>query len=298
MIAPRFWCRSRRSLRNDGGICLKLTELLEEEKDALLRAVRTAPTPEDAQAAVERTLERMLFAYNDAAPSPKARESAAAMTGVLRAALPLLACAGEPRLWETRWEKGAYVAPLPLALLILGCILCLAAGGLMLYHDLPPLTALLPAAGGLLLALTGVLLSRGRSPAERKIEVPTDWDRVYRTLHTAALVMDQTLDDAAAAERWEQRRRAEDAPALTPAETELMAELLEGLYGGDGGYALEKLAAVRRYLRDKGVDALDYDEAHAALFDRMPGAETATLCPALMQGAVLLRRGMATVPER
>ena len=277
---------------------MKLTELLEEEKDAMLRGARSAATKDAARESVERALERMLFAFNDASPSQRARENAAAMVGTLRAALPLMDSAGEPRVYEARQGKGIRLTALPLALLILGCALCVAAGGLMLYFDLPALTALLPVAGGLLLTAAGVFLRRSRGAAERKIEVPTDWDKVWRTMHTAALVMDQTLDDAAAAERWAQRREAESSPALTAAEAELMAELLEGLYGGDGEYALEKLAAVRRYLKDKGVETVDFDDAHAQMFDRMPGADAATLCPALLQSGVLLRRGLATVPER
>lgn len=278
---------------------MKLTELLEEEKDGLLRAVRGANTAEAAREAVERTLERMLFAFNDAAPGRQMREKAAAMVGALRAALPLMQCAGEPKIYESRRDKGIVLAPLPLALLILGCALCIAAGGLMLWHDLPPLTALLPVLGGLLLAGAGILLRRGsgRAAPERKVEVPTDWDKVWRTLHTAAMVMDQTLDDAAAAERWAQRRKAGTDPALSDAESELMAELLEGLYGGDGEYALEKLGAVRRYLKDKDVEVVDFDAEHARMFDRMPGAGTATLRPALLQGGTLLRRGLATVPS-
>ena len=97
--------------------------------------------------------------------------------------------------------------------------------------------------------------------------------------------------------RWEQRRKAEAEPALSPEETELIAGLLEGLYSGDGDYALEKLGALRCALADKGIEAVDYDDEHARLFDRMPGAETATLCPALTQGGTLLRRGLATVPS-
>lgn len=277
---------------------MKLTELLEGEKDACLRAMRAAPDREAARQAAERTLERVLFAYNDAAGSQRARERAAAMIGTLRAALPLMDSVGEPRLRETRREKGIVLAPLPLAMLILGCALCLAAGGLMLYFDLPPLTALLPVLGGLALAFSGVLLHKGRAPAERKIEVPTDWESVWRTMHTAALVMDRTLADDAAAERWERRRQAEENPAVSGAELDLAAELLEGLCSGDGDYALEKLDAVRRYLREKGVETVDYDEEKAQLFDRMPGVQTATLRPALMQEGALLRRGLATIPEK
>ena len=277
---------------------MKLTELLEEERDSLLRAVRAALTPDDACAAIGRTLDRMLFAFNDASPSQSARESAAGMVGAVRAALPLLFCTGEPKLYETRRRKGLSLSPLPLAMLVVGCALCIAAGGLMLYHDLQPLLALLPVAGGVLLAASGLLARGDRGSAERRIEVPTDWDKVWRTLHTAALVMDRTLDDAASAERWAQRRKAETDPALSAAEAELMAELLEGLYAGDGEFALEKLAAVRRYLKDKGVETVDFDDEHAQMFDRMPGAQRATLCPALLQGGTLLRRGLATVPER
>ena len=277
---------------------MKLTDLLEEEKDAMLRAARSAATKDEAREAVSRTLERMLFAFNDAAPSEKARESASAMIGALRAALPLMDSAGEPRIREVKREKGLTVKPLPLALLILGCAACFAACGVMLYHDIPWPAALLPVYGGLFIGAAGHPARMAASKTQQTVEVPTDWEQVYRTLHTAALVMDQTLDDAAAAERWEQRRKAETDPALRGAELELMSELLEALYGGDGGYALEKLAALRRYLKEKGVEAVDYDSGHAQMFDRMPGAETATLRPALVQSGTLLRRGLATVPER
>ena len=106
---------------------MKLTELLEEERDGLLRAVRAALTPDDACAAIGRTLDRMLFAFNDASPSQSARESAAGMVGAVRAALPLLFCTGEPKLYETRRRKGLSLSPLPLAMLVVGCALCIAA---------------------------------------------------------------------------------------------------------------------------------------------------------------------------
>ena len=276
---------------------MKLTELLEEEKDAMLRAASGAGTKDDARAAVERTLERMLFAFNDASPSQKAREQAAAMVGALRAALPLMDSAGEPKIYETRGDKGAALPPLALALLILGCAACLAACGLMLYHDIPWPAALLPVYGMLFIGAAGHPARMAAAKTQRTVEVPTDWDKVWRTLHTAALVMDQTLDDAASEERWTQRRRAETNPVLTAAETELVTALLEGLYGGDGEYAIEKLAAVRQYLKEKGVETVDYDGQHAQMFDRMPGAETATLRPALIQSGTLLCRGLATVPD-
>jgi hypothetical protein len=280
---------------------MKLTELLEQDKDALLRAMQGAPDRARAIEAVERELERMLFAFNDAAPSPRARENAAAMVGALRAALPLVDCAGEVKVWEHRSaEKGLHITALTLIFLIAGCALCLAAAGLMLYHDMQPLLVLLPLAGGALLILAGAQMRKDKNGAavERKTEVTTDWEKVYRTVHTAALVMDQTLEETAAAERWEARRQSSETPAISPEEAELMAGLLEAERSGDGEYALEKLSAVRHYLRTKGVEAVEFDDAHAQYFDCMPGAGRATLCPALLQGGQVLRRGMATVPER
>ena len=273
---------------------MKLTELLEEEKDTLLHAVKSAQSPDDARAAVERTLERLLFAFNDAAPSERARESAAAMVGALRAALGLMDCKGEPKVYERR-RKGVTMPPLALALLVLGCAMSFAAGGLMLYFDLPAWTALLPVLGMLLVGAAGHPARKASANTERTVEVPTDWEKVWRTLHTAALVMDRTLDDLASAEHWEARRKAAEAPALSDAEAALADALLEGLYGGDGEYALEKLGAVRLWLRAKGVEIVEFDDSHAQMFDRMPGAENATLRPALTQGGTLLRRGLATV---
>ena len=279
---------------------MRLTELLEQDRESLMRALQGAPDRAHATEALERELERMLFAFNDAAPSPRARESAAAMVGALRAALPLLDCAGEVKVWERRsGEKGLRLAPVTLLLLALGCAACIAAGALMLYHDMPPLPALLPPAGGVLLGFAGARVRKDKTGVtERKGEATTDWEKVYRTIRAAALVMDQTLEESAAAERWEARRRDGEAPALSGKELELMAALLEAEMSADGEYALEKLGDVRHYLREKGVEAVGFDDEHAQYFDCMPGAKRATLCPALVQGGSVLRRGMATVPER
>lgn len=278
---------------------MKLTELLEQDKETLLRSLHGAAGVERASEVIERELERMLFAFNDAAPTPRVRESAANMVGTLRSALPLLSCVGEVKVHAHRQaEKGVRIGTLPLLLLILGCAACLAASGFILYEALPPLLAALPLLGGVLLAFAAARMGKEKSAPEYRTEVTTDWEKVYRTLHTAALVMDQALEEAAAAERWAQRRRDGEAPALTEAECELLAGLLEAECSADGEFALEKLGAVRRYLREKGVEAVDYDADHAQYFDRMPGVKAATLCPALLQGAQVLRRGVATVPER
>ena len=85
--------------REHGGVTLKLTELLEQDKETLLRSLYGAGNAARAQELLERELDRMLFAYNDEAADGGARERAAAMIGTLRAALPLADSVGEVKVW-------------------------------------------------------------------------------------------------------------------------------------------------------------------------------------------------------
>ena len=111
---------------------MKLTELLEQDREKLMRALSAAQTHDEAKASVERTLERMLFAFNDEARTQRQRTLAAAMVAAVKASLGLLDCVGEPKLWETKRPKARLGLP-ALAALLLGCVLCLGTGGWMLF---------------------------------------------------------------------------------------------------------------------------------------------------------------------
>ena len=80
-------------------------------------------------------------------------------------------------------------------------------------------------------------------------------------------------------------------------ELELVCELLEALYTASGDYALRQLKRLRPYLREKGIETVDYGPETAELFERLPSKQgTATLRPALLYGGKLLMAGRAAAP--
>ena len=275
---------------------MKLSELLEEDKESLLRSLSGVSAQEGTEL-LQRETDRLLAAWNSGTDDPAQQETAAAMFGAFRAALPLTDTAGETRVWEERKSGKRAAGTMTTALAVAGCVLCLAAAAFMLYRDMAPLLALLPVVGGALLTWAGFRGARAGGGA-LKAEPTTDWAKAYRTLHTAALVMDQTLHETASRTQWERRKQDEETSPLPEDTMELAGDLLEALYSGDGGFALDRLASVRTWLHGMDIEAVDYDPAQSALFDCMPGMENATVCPALTRGGKLLRRGIATVRTR
>ena len=272
---------------------MKLTELWEQDKSELLRRLQGADAAHGVEL-LQRELERMLFAYNDACGEASERAEAAALLRALGAALPLVDTAGEIHVWERKNEKRR-LPRFALILIIAGCLCCIAAGVWALVRDSSAIfPVLLPLIGGALLFAAAWCGNKTPAAApERKTEVAVDWEKACRILGTAAQVLDQSLEDSRSRAHWEQRRQAQTQLPLSPAETELFERLLEGLYSGDGAYALEQLEQVRHYLHGRGVLVSDYSGETAGLFDCMPGQETATLRPALTTAAgTVLSRGL------
>ena len=76
-----------------------------------------------------------------------------------------------------------------------------------------------------------------------------------------------------------------------------MEELLEALYTANGDYALLKLKRLRPYLKEKGLELVDYSADTAELFELMPSKNAAvTLRPAIVHEKKLLAAGRATAP--
>jgi len=277
---------------------MKLTELWEQDKGELLRRLQGADAARGGEL-LQREAERMLFACNDDCGEQRERDEAAALTRALCAALPLIDTAGEVRVWERETPRHGRLPTLALVLLALGSLCCVAAGVWALTRDAARwLPAALPLLGGALLFVAAWSGRREQGRPERRTEVAVDWEKVCRVLGTAFQVLDQSLEDSRSRTYWEQRRQAQAQPVLTGEELELYERLLEGLYSADGAYALEQLGQLRHYLRGRGVLLEDYSEEKAALFDCMPGQETATLRPALTTAAgTVLSRGL-TVRSR
>lgn len=197
-------------------------------------------------------------------------------------------------------------------LTLAGGILCLAAALPALFSSgisvssitSLPLVILLLLLGGFLLYLAGCMTVKA-SPVtgNRVLEAQQTYDaqKIYLHLRQIILTMDHQLQDAQArilAEDRMQAREEEQAHAAgtDEPELELYAALLEAQCSGDGAYALEELKTVRHYLHQrKNIDLLDYTEEHRDWFERMPGARTQTLRPAMLRDGTLLKRGLALI---
>ena len=120
-----------------------------------------------------------------------------------------------------------------------------------------------------------------------------DPEKIFRTLRTTCLVIDQELKEYSAGKGTE---TVEESTKEAPGERELSlyAGLLEALYSGDRDYAFDKLGELRGFLRTRNIDVEDYAPGREAWFDMMPSKEAGTLRPALVSEGRLLRKGMAS----
>ncbi|MBQ9412846.1 MAG: hypothetical protein IJU29_07095 [Oscillospiraceae bacterium] len=274
---------------------MTITELLEEDKDGLLGRLERAGTPERGETVLSEELQKLLVRYNQSEDSGLRRSAAAGMTEALQSGLALLDTRGETRVWESEPQRVKRSVSAPgIAFLAAGCALAAAALVILLDRGAPVALALLPVLGGFLTGLGGFLLRPGTAaktaPPERKVEVATDWNKVYRVLHTAGMVMDRNLSETVAA-LPDGAEPAGEAPERS--ELELLGSLLEAARSGDGEFALDRLDQVRHYLHSRGIDTVEYAPETADWFDLMPSVRRETLRPALVRDGELLLRGLA-----
>ncbi|MBR6839892.1 MAG: hypothetical protein IKM82_04810, partial [Oscillospiraceae bacterium] len=84
-----------------------------------------------------------------------------------------------------------------------------------------------------------------------------------------------------------------------PEALQLFGDLLEGLYSGNGDFALRQLRKLQPWLASKGIETRDYAPDTAEMFDLLPTRSTpATLRPALLTEGKLLTTGKATEREK
>ena len=128
-----------------------------------------------------------------------------------------------------------------------------------------------------------------------------DADVMWYTLKKTAETMDRKLGEYSAlaqARRAQEQAAESERPPLEQAELELLGELLEALYTANGDYALRQLKRLRPYLREKGLELVEYSAETAEYFDLLPTKNAAaTLRPALLYGKKLLMTGRAAVPQ-
>ena len=280
---------------------MTMTGILEENKEQIIRQLDTAATPDQARPVLEAVLDRMLYRYNENCTNDRTREAAAGYLRTARFAVPLIDSVGDVRVWERSSlgnGKKTNLQPLFPVFLAIGTA-CAAALILTQLRDLImiPAVLVLLIGAGVSFFLAG-RFSRARvwsGKREQRTECILDSDSVYRTLHSVMMVIDQSLDQIEADERFAQAEAEVSTSAVySEADLSFYAGLLEALYSRDSEYAFEKLAELRYFLHTKNIDVVDYSEERATWFDKMPSSERGTLRPALASGGHLLRKGLAS----
>ena len=285
---------------------MTMTEILEENKEKLIRQLDAASSPDAARPVLEETLDRMLYRYNEESASDRVRAAAADLIRSVRTAVPLVSTVGDVKIWERnvsggRNRKGRGRSLLFPVFLISGAALAVVMLLTQTRLTLLPTAVLLTALSAVCLFLAGRFsaVSGIRGGREQMTECVVDSEAIYRIMHAVMMVIDQNLGRIELEDRMaEKENRKSDAAAIPEAELALFSGLLDASYSRDSEYAFEKLDELRYYLHTKHVDVVDYSDENAAWFDVMPSESAGTLRPALVMDGRLLKKGMASAGSR
>ncbi len=291
---------------------MKMTDLLEKDKDKLLTELSAAASAEKAIHVLENEVDRLLLKHNEYCESDRERETAAYIMQAVRLSLPLIDSNGKIKVWESGRagdeDTGGSFKPSFLILLILGIALCVFGFGPLMMdaytaaaanaRDQVILHGGATVVGLICLYFSGYLYSRPKKAGKKEyqVDIRVDADRIFRNFRTAMLSADQSIEEIRATERWNAREKAGsiDGRTVTPAELDLFSDLLAAAYSGDPEYALEKIEQIKYFLHKQQIEVVDYSKENEKYFDLMPGNKAATIRPALVVQGGLLKKGLAS----
>ncbi|MBR4090181.1 MAG: hypothetical protein IKK28_04795 [Mogibacterium sp.] len=293
---------------------MKMTDLLEKDKDKLLTELSAAASADKAIQVLENEIDKLLLKHNEQCETDRERESAAYMMQAVRLSLPLIDSNGKIKVWESCGHKddedngGSFKLSF-LVLLIIGLALCVFGFGPLMMdaylavadnaRDQVILHGGATIVGLIALYFSGYMYSRPKKVKGKKeyqVDIRVDADRIYRNFRTALLSVDQSLEEISAAERWNAREKAGsiDGRTVTQSELDLFSDLLAAAYSGDPEYALEKVEQIKYFLHRQQIEVLDYSKENEKYFDLMPGSKAATIRPAMVAQGGLLKKGLAS----
>ena len=236
----------------------------------------------------------MILRYNADCSDDVLRQAVAdSMASAVRDSMEfLLAGAMETKKGEKKARAGA-----PL-LLILAIAVC-AAGIFLLREQMVTEYAVYGclAAAVLLAFVAGRIWFKDRDVSAR---LSLDPDAVWYTMKRTAETMDRKLREFSERAKALEEKNAEtegETPPLTQEELALFGDMLESLYADSGEYALRQIRKVVPYLKERGIELVDYDRNCRELFELFPTKNAAaTLRPAILWNNKLLLIGRATEP--
>ena len=293
---------------------MKMTDLLEKDKDKLLTELSAAASAEKAVHVLENEIDKLLLKHNEQCETDRERESAAYMMQAVRLSLPLIDSNGQIKVWE-RGQKndedtggGSFKVSF-LVLLIIGIALCVFGFGPLMMdaytaaaanaRDQVILHGGATVVGLVALYFSGYMYGRPKTVSGKKeyqVEIRIDADRIFRSFRTALLSVDQSLEEIRASERWKAREQAGsiEGRTVTQSELDLFSDLLAAAYSGDPEYALEKVEQIKYFLHRQQIEVVDYTKENEKYFDLMPGSKAATIRPAMVAQGGLLKKGLAS----
>ena len=291
---------------------LSLVALLDEDKEMVLANLKRDASLPAAQAALEKEIDRLTYRYTEACEVPLLRDSAQQILQAMKNTLPIIDAVGEAHTWnrQAQTPKGKYnFGPMTLALLIGGLVLVIAAVlGVMIAGRVSGafafIKALLPTVlgcgalywAGVQSARPGGRGKRQAQPEDVRTEFLADGEKAWHCLRGAVLQADGQLDrirEYDAAQR-QQASQSGDGGQIDPKALELFSELLESAYAAGDEGARESASAIRFYLHNAGVDAVDYTPGRESWFEFLPASKPGTMRPALTREGRLIKKGLAS----
>ena len=273
---------------------VNMSSLLLAEEDKIRTELKAdSAIDQNRRQSVDRlneVLDSVLLRYSAANAGDRKRQAVAdCQAAAVRDMLGLL-LAGTARkeIEKRRFRVGGVIC------LLLAVIFGLIAA--LLIRDYYPAGCILMAAAVLFGFLAGRLWYGER---EVRVHAELDADVVWKTLKKTMETMDRKSEEYLAQEEtWLRERTDTASPASASRDPEtlrLLGDLLEALYAGNGDYALRQLKKLLPWLRQQGIEAVDYSPESADLFELLPTKRaSATQRPALVSGETLLLAGRAT----
>ena len=273
---------------------VNMSSLLLAEEDKIRTELRAdSAIDQNRRQSVDRlngVLDAVLLRYSAAnANDPKRQAVADCQAAAVRDMLGLL-LAGTARkeIEKRRFRVGGVI-----------CLLLAVICGLisaLLIRDYYPAGCILMAAAALFGFLAGRLWYGER---EVRVHAELDADVVWKTLKKAVETMDRKSEEYLAQEEtWLREQKDASSPASASRDPEtlrLLGDLLEALYADNGDYAIRQLKKLLPWLRQQGIEAVDYSPETADLFELLPTKRaSATQRPALVREGTLLLAGRAT----
>ena len=290
---------------------LSLAALLDEDREMVLANLAGGKTLPEAQTALEKAIDRVMYRYVEACDDEALREGAQHILQAVKNTLPVMDTVGEARAWKKQADAprkgGLNLGPLQIALLLGGAVLVVAAvlGVLLagrMSGALAFLKSMLPAVLGCgALYWSGVMSGRpGKTGPVGSEDVRTEYlvdgEKAFHCLRGAMVQADGQLERIRGEGALKRQEKAFDATGgqLAPEALELFAELLESAYAAGDENAREAVSSIRFYLHNVRVDVVDYTEGRESWFEFLPAARPGTIRPALASEGRLLKKGLAS----